>query len=450
MNYFPFRVNVSLRLFAIVCTGYGTAWVLMQTPFWLLSFWLALLTFALLAELLRYIERSHREMRQLVTAIRQGDFTGHYSRASFRSGNMLGEAFGELVTTFRTVRQEKETHHQYLQAIVEQITIAIVCVDEHHRVQLVNQAAKELFRRPHLKHLHDLSTLDAELYTTLINIEAGEKRLLKVLLGQQLMHLSVQASALRLQGRYYRLLSLQDFIQELEENELQSWQKLIRVLTHEIMNSVIPIANLSTIVRQMLISDTKEKLALNEIDDEQLTDLHGSLTTMEERSRGLVSFVNAYRSLTQISPPRFSEVLVTSLLHQVHQLLKPTLIEQSVRWQQQVVPNDLTLKADPELVAQVLINLVNNALDALATTRDPLIRVRASVDEEGSQHIRVSDNGPGIPSEVAEQVFVPFFTTKSEGSGVGLSVSRQIMRLHRGSLTLQTQEGGGTTFTLTF
>ena len=450
MNYSRFRLNVTIRLIAIILTGYGIVWVVTQTPFWLLSFWLTLLTLGLLTDLLRYIHRSHREMHHVITAIQQGDFTGHYSHTSLRSGNMLGEAFGELVTTFRTVRQEKETQHQYLQAVVEQITVAILCVDEDHRIELVNQAAKTLFGRSHLKHLHELSTLDPELYATLINIEAGEKRLVKVLLGPRLMQLSVQASGFRQQGRYYRLVSLQDFIQELEENELQSWQKLIRVLTHEIMNSVIPIANLSAIVRQMLIHYTEGQLALHDISGEQLTDLHESLTTIEDRSNGLVSFVNAYRSLTQINAPQFKEILVTRLFHQVHQLLKPTLVERSVRWQQQVVPNELTLKVDPELIAQVLINLVNNALDALATTSGAVVSLQASVDEKQQRVIRVSDNGPGIAAEVAEHIFVPFYTTKSQGSGIGLSISRQIMRLHKGALTLHTEQEVGTTFILSF
>lgn len=450
MNYTHFRFNVTLRIVAILLTGYGIVLVLTQTPFWLLSLWLGLLTLGLLTELLAYIQRSHREMRQLVTAIRQGDFTGHYARPSFRSGNMLGEAFDELVTTFRRVRHEKESHYQYLQAVVERVNIALLCVDEDHRIQLANQAAKTLLGQPYLKQLDSLSGLDAELYTTLLHIEAGEKRLVKVLLHRQLMHLSVQASAFKLQGRHYRLISLQDFIQELEENELLSWQKLIRVLTHEIMNSVIPISNLSAIVRQLLIRTEGETLYLNNINEEQLTDLHGSLTTMEERSRGLVSFVNAYRSLTQISTPHFAVVSIADLFDRIHPLLKPAMTKHSVQWQQQITPADLTLKADAELIAQVLINLVNNALDALTDQPDAVILVHALVNEQQNTIIRVSDNGPGIAPEVAEQIFVPFFTTKSSGSGIGLSLSRQIMRLHKGSLTMQTEPGRGSTFTLVF
>ncbi len=450
MTYRIFSINVLIRLVVILLLGYAIVFVLTQTHFWLVSFWLALLSLFLFAEMLRYIRKSHKEMENLLVAIRQGDFSTTYQQRSFYSGNMLSQAFTELVATLQHLRREKETQHLYLQNIVEQVNIGLLCFDGQGRMQLVNKAAQQLFQKPYLKNLQDLAALDAELYSSLKNVAAGEKRLVKVLLNQELLHLSMQATAFKMHGEDYKLIALQDLRHELEQNEMDSWQKLIRVLTHEIMNSVIPIANLSAMVNQTLIHEQQGQLSLHDIAAEDLPDLQGSLKTIEARSQGLVSFVKAYRSLTQIAQPRFSTVEVRLLFDRVHTLFKPRLSEVNVTFSMQVSPADLSIKADFELVEQVLINLMHNAVEALNAQPNGSITLKAYRQDNQEVVIQVADNGPGIEADVAEQIFIPFFTTKPEGSGIGLSLSRQIMRLHRGTIAMHTQPGTGTVLTLRF
>ncbi|MFP4090365.1 MAG: sensor histidine kinase [Cyclobacteriaceae bacterium] len=450
MRYALFRTQIFIRLLLIVATGFGMVYVLFLTHFWLVSFWLGLLLVILFLELLRYIERSHREMENLVIAIRQGDFSSSYHRRPAVRGHMLSEAFNQLVSTYQSLRQEKEGNHQYLQNIVEQVSVALLCVDEKGKIELVNRAAKELFQLPFLKKLEELKQIDAELFTRLHEMEAGDRTLIRVIVKQQLLQLSVQASAFRMKGKFYKLLSMQDFRSELEEQEVSSWQKLIRVLTHEIMNSVIPISNLTAISHQMLISEQDGKPRLNALEEEEVEDLHGSLLTIEERTQGLVSFVKAYKSLTQISQPQFREVEVEALFRRLKSLFKPRLLEKGILWEQTIMPEQLSLKADFELLEQVLINLFNNAIDALEGTLHPKLRLKAYLDERNQRLIQVSDNGSGIEEEVMEQIFIPFFTTKASGSGIGLSLSRQIMRLHKGNIIVQSKKGRGTTFTLSF
>jgi nitrogen fixation/metabolism regulation signal transduction histidine kinase len=450
MRYAIFRTQILIRLLLIVATGLGVVYVLFQTHFWLVSFWLGLLMVILFVELLRYIERSHREMENLVIAIRQGDFSSSYHRRPAARGHMLSEAFNQLVSTFQALRQEKEGNHQYLQNIVEQVSVALLCVDEKGKIELINRAAKELFQLPFLKKLEDLQQIDEELFARLSEMEAGDRTLIRVIVRQQLLQLSVQATEFKMQGRQFKLLSMQDFRSELEEQEVSSWQKLIRVLTHEIMNSVIPISNLTAISHQMLISEKDGKPKLNTLEEEEVEDLHGSLLTIEERTQGLVSFVKAYKSLTQISQPQFRVVAVEELFRRLKTLFKPRLLEKKIAWQQKVLPENLSIKADFELLEQVLINLLNNALDAVEGSAQPEIRLEAFVSERNQRIIQISDNGSGIEEEVMEQIFIPFFTTKASGSGIGLSLSRQIMRLHKGNISVQSEKGRGTTFTLSF
>ncbi len=447
-----FRVNITFRILLIILLGYVVVVILTQTHFWLVSLWIGLLIVTLTAELLRYTKKSHKELENLLIAIRQGDFSSSY-KARLPSLT-LKQSFTETMISLRKLRQEQETNHLYLQNVVEHANVALICFDEHQKIQLINQAAKDLLQKPFIRELADLQALDTELFGTIARLDSGEKALVKVIIHTRLLNLLIQATEFKLQNRYFKLISLQDFRTELEEQEIESWQKLIRVLTHEIMNSAIPIANLSGMVNQMLEStqgNTKYR-DLSTLDAEEIEDLHGSLQTIENRSKGLANFVKAYRSLTQMAEPHFSEIRITELFSRLHTLLHPKLVETAITFHQQVLPENLLLKADPELLEQMLINLLLNAMDAFSGVASPApsMGIVARKNEEGKIEIQVRDNGKGIEPEIIDQIFVPFYTTKKEGSGVGLSLSRQIMRVHKGSISVRSAPGQGTVFTLVF
>jgi two-component system, NtrC family, nitrogen regulation sensor histidine kinase NtrY len=335
--------------------------------------------------------------------------------------------------------------------VVEHVNIALLCFEADGKIILLNRAAQELLQKPFLKTLNDLKTIDYELYATIVQLAANEKSMIKVIVKGQLLNLLVQVTEFKMQGLPYKLVSLQDFRSELEAQEIESWQKLIRVLTHEIMNSVIPIANLSGIVNQML-EDTTGKgnyRNLGTLDTEEVDDLHGSLQTIENRSKGLVNFVKAYKSLTQMGEPTFKTLSVHALFEQVYKLLQPRLTDNGIVLEKQIVPAALTLKGDVELLEQVLINLLINAMEALEGVENPVVKL-VGRQTEGNIEIQVADNGPGIPAEILEHIFVPFYTTKKTGSGVGLSLARQIMRLHKGSIAVQSAAGEGTRVVLSF
>ena len=250
----------------------------------------------------------------------------------------------------------------------------------------------------------------------------------------------------RLREQRYTLVSLQNIRSELEEKEMEAWQKLIRVLTHEIMNSVTPISSLASTAAGMLDHRDNPDQQPAEMSD----DLKGALHTIEKRSQGLLHFVDAYRSLTLIPKPRFRIISIADLFRHVEQLFRAELSSNRVAFTANADPDTLELNADPELIEQVLINLIKNSLHAVQEKDQRSIALSARLDRGGSISVEVADNGSGISKEVQEKIFVPFFTTKQNGSGIGLSLSRQIMRMHGGTITCRSQEGEGAVFVLRF
>jgi signal transduction histidine kinase len=270
-------------------------------------------------------------------------------------------------------------------------------------------------------------------------MKSGNKELVKVEDKNETLQLAIYATELKMREQHFTLVSLQNIQSELEEKEMQAWQNLIRVLTHEIMNSVTPIASLASTVNNLLPDGRSEQKPGREIDVDSITEMRSALQTIEKRSEGLLHFVDAYRSLTRIPKPDFKIFPVAELFERGAQLMRPRVKEKAVAFSAHVEPATLELTADPQLIEQVLINLLLNAIQAVENQPDARIQLNALMNERGRVVIQVIDNGPGIIEEVRDKIFIPFFTTKQDGSGIGLSLSRQIMRLHRGTITVRSE-----------
>ncbi len=444
MEYKYFRWQVLIRIIIILGLGYSAIYVLTQTHFWLVSFWLLLTLAVTLYNLIKYVERSRRELAYFLMAIKQGDFTNTYH---YKKQSDLNYAFHEINQVMKDLRNEKATNLLYLQTVVEHVRVAVLCFDKDYKVQLVNKAAKDLFQRPHITSLHSIEKISSPLALRVQEMKSGERELEKVHINGQLHNLSVLATTFKLQDRTYKLVSFQDIQNELEQNEIESWQKLIRVLTHEIKNSVIPISTLSDVIIQM-IRQNGEKPDLSKLDEESVEDLIGGLETIEARSKGLASFVKTYDQLTKLPQPQFKETNINKLIGRVGNLFKPNLEQLGIDFKVHS-SKELQVNADPDLIDQILINLVKNAIEALESTKNPTIRISAS-EIDGVVRVLIKDNGPGIPDEILDNIFIPFYTTKEAGSGIGLSLSRQIMRLHKGNITVQSSGENGTSFVLKF
>ncbi len=400
--------------------------------------------------LVRYVERTNRKLAVFLDSIRHGDFSSSFSDHGLGSSfDELNTAFNEVISEFYKTRKTKEEHFNYLQTIVQHISIAIMVYKKDGSVHMFNKAFQRLFGISNLRYIDELVRVDEKLSNVLQHVKSGESELVKVFRNDQLLQLSIRATEFRLRGEDQMLVSFQNIHNELEAKEMDSWQKLIRVLTHEIMNSITPIVSLSSTVKGLLIDEENMNLK-KEIDPDDIESAQNALDTIERRSRGLLNFVQVYRNLTRIPKPGFRYFEVQTLFNNIEQLLLPKFETGNIECVFKVIPKKLMLTADPDLIEQVLINLIINATHAVQGKEKPRIEVLAA--EENINHVimTITDNGHGIKPDNLEQIFVPFFTSKKEGSGIGLSLSREIMRLHKGSITVKSRPGIETTFKLHF
>ncbi len=440
------RLHILLRTVLLVASCIaGALSVLRWNSVPLLLFFLCLLIFQL-QRLLKVFDQHNRELIRFLEAIRYEDFLQSFPARPQLGGSSaaLYDAFHQLFALFKQNRDQAERQYRYLQTIIEHIDIGLFSVAVDGRVDFINRAARNLLKIGSLGNIDDLSAhFNSDFVRLLREICHGQKQTVVVEGEKCRFSALVYASALRMGDQSLRLISLQNIDKVLEEKELQAWQSLIRVLTHEIMNSMTPIASLSDTAAGLMAS-------LDLRDNEILTDVFDALRTIQNRSVGLMEFVSAYRNLTLIPKPSFSLVRVKDLLHRVVDLIQTRLEKDEIVLQIVVEPESLTVTADLSLMEQVLLNLLLNALDALKGVAAPRIDLSAALDDNGRTVIRVRDNGCGVAEAARDMIFIPFFSTKETGSGIGLAFSRQVMRLHQGYIDLAPENGRGSTFLLTF
>ena len=313
---------------------------------------------------------------------------------------------------------------------------------------MINQSAKDLFHIPHLTRIEALSRISPRLLEAINSLSDGEKTLQKTMIGDEQLYLTIMAKELKLMDTAHKVLAFHDINSELDQKEIESWQRLIRVMTHEIKNSVIPIATLSEVMNQML-HDYKDKTGLRDIDKEDEADLLQSMQTIENRSKGLAQFVSSYGDLARLPKPQLEKVDIGELVNRVIDLESAQLKSKDVEILAQLPVQPVESNADPNMLEQVLINLVKNAIEALDEQESGQISIMVQTMGEQVKLI-ISDNGPGMDQETLDNIFVPFFTTKKQGSGIGLSLSRQIIQAHEGKISVASTPGEGTSFEILF
>jgi two-component system nitrogen regulation sensor histidine kinase NtrY len=452
MVFRNFRLNCIIRLVLIAATMLLFFHLIYRTHLFATLFIVGLLVVLQLVLLFRFIEKTNQTLTRFLQSIRYSDFSQPFaSKVKGRSFEYLSAAFKEVTSEFQRVRTEKEEHFRYIQTIVQHVGVGLISYKTNGEVALVNNAAKRLLKVPDLRKIQQLESLSKDLVDRLLRIKPGEKKQVKLEEDGRLLQLSIYATGFILHQQRYILVSLQNIQSELEEKEMESWQTLIRTLTHEIMNSIAPISSLASTARTLLTEDGGDS---GHRDDETVSDVVDAVKTIEKRSVSLMNFLEDYRKLTRVPSPNYEVFQVKGLLERIQTLMKDDLARNSIVCRMEVDPETLELTADPVLMEQVLINLCKNAVEALENTPNPTIQLIAKTDGKGNPVLQIIDNGPGIKADVLEKIFIPFFTTKKEGSGIGLSLSKQIMRLHGGTLSVSSNPGARldevTVFTLRF
>jgi nitrogen fixation/metabolism regulation signal transduction histidine kinase len=403
--------------------------------------------------LIQFTGKTNRDLSRFLNSIKYDDtsqaFTGNGMGASFGE---LNEAFNQVMRKLQDARSEMEVHTRYLNTIIQHVGIGLLAYKPDGNVILINNAAKKLLRVPGLGDINNLAQIYPELVETLFLLKHSEKKLVKIQNSEgETGYVSIHAHMFLLREEKYVLVSLQNIQAELEEKEMEAWQNLIKVLTHEIMNSITPISSMTSTLLDMLGPDDRNRrLPAQALGREEVEEMAGALKTIHQRSQGLMNFVNSYRNMTLIPKPKFKLLSISEFFKRIEQLMNNKLADNGISFRWSVEPETLELTADPDLIEQVMINLLLNAIYAVSGRENPRIALAAALIPGGKVTISVEDNGVGIVEEALGKIFIPFFTTKRQGSGIGLSLSRQILRLHNATISAKSVPNEGSVFTLRF
>ncbi len=405
--------------------------------------------------LFHYLDKSNREIANFLSSIQYDDFSNTYTyRNTGGSIDLLYEQFNNVMKKFREIRAEKEAQYTYLKTIVQHVGIGIITFDKKGEIQILNTAARQLLHIGQIKNISNLKSISQLLVDSFFMLKTGGRDLIKIERNGEEVQLAIYAIELTMRGEEFKLVSLQNIKSELEEKEMEAWQNLIRVLTHEIMNSVTPISSLAGTVESELGGYLHTKNHENLISREEIEDLFLAVQTIHRRSESLIKFVSDFRNLTRLTMPKLAPIRVSEMLDHVLMLLKFDIDRAGISLSCKIEPRNLEVVVDKDQIEQVLINLVKNAVQALEENdemeREKSLVITASAPAASGVTISIKDNGPGIEEEALKKIFIPFFTTKKSGSGIGLSLSKQIMRQHKGSISVRSVLNEGTEFILKF
>ena len=447
-----FRFRLVSRILLLAATLILFASLVFKKYFLFVTIAVAVLVAYQIYSLIHLAEKTNRDLSRFLLSIRYDDtsqsFTGEGLGASFSE---LNDAFNRVIRKLQEARSEMEVHARYLNTIIQHVGIGLLAYGSDGAVILFNNAAKKLLKVSALTDINNMKQTYPELTDSLLMLKHGDKKLVRFSSEGETGYLSIFARTFLLREEKYILVSLQNIQAELEEKEMEAWQNLIKVLTHEIMNSLTPISSMTATLLDMLSTgDSTSGSAVGNLEREDFAEMVGALKTIHQRSQGLMNFVNSYRNMTLIPKPKFRLLSVTDFFKRVEKLMRHRLTDNGISFHWTVEPATLELTADPDLMEQVLINLLLNAVHAVTGRKDPGIRLSASLTPEGKTSIAVEDNGVGIVPEALEKIFIPFFTTKRQGSGIGLSLSRQILRLHNATISAKSIPDKGTVFTVRF
>lgn len=448
MIFNRYEWRLLLRIFFLLITLIATSAIIVGPRNWYLYLAVTVpLTVYEIIDLVRFQKKQQDEVSQFVESIHYRDFSRHFDvRKAPNELKPLRKGFNEINSTFKLISRERETQYHYLQKILELVDTGIMSYElETGETGWINEAFKRLIGVPYLKTIYSLEKRDADLYKEVIALRPGDSKIITMTRNQQLVKVLVTASIMRSDEKMYKLIAFQNVSEALDETESKAWQKLLNVMTHEIMNSVAPISSLADTLKNRLQSPEITESALGP----ELEDLELGIDTIKRRSEGLLKFTESYRSLNKITKLDLTKIPVRDLFENLNSLMRPTLEKKNIELEIILRDPMLTIDADINLIEQVLINLLVNAIEAVKDKEEPRIILSAEVTGTKTQ-VKIADNGSGMSPEIVEKIFIPFFSTRKTGSGIGLSLCKQIMLLHKGNIQVQSSEGVGSAFLMTF
>jgi len=446
MIFKRYQERILIRVLFMFLTLSGASLLLVKGLYPYLASVIPIIIFQLV-DFYNFHRKAQNEVEQFVESIHYRDFSRHFDvKEAPVEVQSLRQGFNEINSTFKMISRERETQYQYLQKILELVNTGILSYEHKSGdISWMNESFKSMLGIPYLKTIHSLERRDAGLYQEVLNLRPGESKVVSIIKENSTFKVLMAVTAFQTDGKIYKLIAFQNVNEALDETEAKAWKKLLSVMTHEIMNSVAPIASLAETLSHRL----QASAALLEGQPGALEDLQIGVGTIRRRSEGLLKFAETYRSLNKITTLNLTKVYVRDFFENLHVLMEPTFEQKNIELEIILKDPDLSLEADTSLIEQVLINLVVNAVEAVKESPEPRITLSGTT-YNGRPLIKVADNGTGMSPEVMDNIFIPFFSTKKTGSGIGLSLCKQIMLLHKGNIQVQSIEGEGSAFLLHF
>jgi two-component system, NtrC family, nitrogen regulation sensor histidine kinase NtrY len=443
-------LNIILRVVAIVFLSALLGYFIIVNP----SMRIAIICFLVLVlttlNLISWLNGTNKKIKFFFDSVRNDDSNLYFPLESGNPAlNQLYQSMNRVNEQIQHLKIANRQQEQYFRTLLEHLATGIITYNEKGFVLHANSSAKKLLSIDVLTHLQQIERKDVKLFETINSMKPFERKLVAINSDGGEIQLSLKSTSLKTSGNELVILSIQDIKNELDEKEVESWMKLIRVLMHEIMNSITPITSLSESLSNIYSSGGKPVVP-EQISTKTIATTLQGLNVIKEQGKGLMSFVESYRKLTRIPEPDRKNFMASDLLTRIQILYNSLEKSEKISLSVSLSDPNMEIFADQNLISQVLINLLRNALEANENNEGARIKITASTGADNRSEICVADNGPGIPPENIDEVFVPFFTTRQNGSGIGLSVSRQIMKAHGGNLKVRSVPGKETVFCLSF
>lgn len=452
---FTLQVGLRILLILIFCVLFS---LVLLKSLWFTTVGVGIVLLIQVALLIRYVNNTNYALVKFLDALKNEDYSVYFSPS--KKGDSFVKVYDDfnfIIKLFKKNKIEKEAQYTYFKYILEHVNLGIVSIKKedlfneksNNEILFLNKAACEILQQPKHKYWHRLANQVPWLVTEIKSIANGGKVLVDF--GDQIKRkqLSLEVLEIQLLNAPYLIITFQDIRSEIEQKEIEAWHNVIRILAHEMLNSFTPVSSLAGTIKTMTESDNGEVLSLNELDGEDLEDINTAASTIKKRSEGLLAFVEDYRTISNVPVPQCSKINVKQFLTDIQTLMLPLTKEKGIVFNLLPIPNNATINADSKQIEQVLINLISNSIHALEGKSNPNIKMSCEIDVDKTI-ILVNDNGIGIEEEIMNQIFIPFYTTKKNGSGIGLSLSKSILRKHGGNLLVRSEAGSFTTFSLVF
>ncbi len=431
------EIRIAIKVVLLFIVLYAVAFLWVKGWYFYLWFVVPIMLYVLY-DIYKMLKKAQDEVTEFVESIHYRDFSRNFNvKQAPAELQSLRQGFNEINTTFRVISKERELQYQYLQQILELVDTGIISYESASgEVNWMNNSFKKMLSIPYLKTINSLQKRDEHLYNAILSIRPNETTVVTINRDNRQLKILLVATLFQVDDKTNKLIAFQNIHEALDENEALAWQKLLSVMTHEIMNSVAPISSLADTLKKRINFGEKEDLELG-------------LETIKKRSEGLLKFAESYRNLNKVTKPNLTKILVRDIFENILTLMQPTFEKKNIELEVILKDPQLTTALDVNLVEQVLINLLVNATEAVKDREIPKIIISAYT-EHNKLLIKVADNGTGISLELLDKIFIPFFSTKKTGSGIGLSLCKQIMLLHKGTIQAHSIDGEGSAFVLQF